>query len=209
MANDAHGSPTLENLFTETRTFPPLASFAAHANAKADEYDRARADRLGYWREQAERLAWHTPFTEVLDWSDAPVARWFADGTLNACDNAVDRHVREGRGDRVAFHFEGEPGDTQTLTYNDMHERVQKAANGLLSLGSRQGRPRRDLPPADSRSRCRDARVRAHRRDPLRRVRRLLRGEPSPTHRRRRGQARHHGRRRQPAGCPPRPEAPR
>ena len=141
MANDAQHarSPTLENLFTETRTFPPLASFAAHANATADEYDRARADRLGYWREQAERLAWHTPFTEVLDWTDAPVARWFADGTLNACDNAVDRHVREGRGERVAFHFEGEPGDTETLTYNDMHERVQKAANGLLSLGIGKG----------------------------------------------------------------------
>ena len=139
MVNDAHGSPTLENLFTETRTFPPLAGFAAHANATAHEYTRAQADRLGYWREQAERLAWKTPFTEVLDWSDAPVARWFADGTLNACDNAVDRHVREGRGDRVAFHFEGEPGDTQTLTYADMLERVQKAANGLLSLGIGKG----------------------------------------------------------------------
>jgi len=139
MANDAHGSPTLENLFTETRTFPPLASFAAHANATADEYAKAAADRLGYWADQARRLDWHTPFTEVLDWSDAPVARWFYDGTLNACDNAVDRHVREGRGDRVAFHFEGEPGDTQTLTYADVHERVQKAANGLLSLGIGKG----------------------------------------------------------------------
>jgi acetyl-CoA synthetase len=147
MANDAQttsGTPdthaaTLENLHTERRSFPPLAHFAAHANATADEYDRAQADRIGYWAEQARRLAWHTPFTETLDWSGAPVARWFADGTLNACDNAVDRHVREGRGERVAFHFEGEPGDTQTLTYADMHERVQRAANGLLSLGIGKG----------------------------------------------------------------------
>ena len=131
MVNDAHGSPTLENLFTETRTFPPLVSFAAHANATAYEYKKAAADRLGYWREEALRLAWKEPFTEVLDWSDAPVARWFSDGTLNACDNAVDRHIREGRGDRIAFHFEGEPGDTQTLTYNDIFERVQKAAGDL------------------------------------------------------------------------------
>ncbi len=130
---------TLENLHTERRTFPPLVHFAANANATADEYDKAAADRLGYWADQARQLAWHTPFTETLDWSDAPVARWFADGTLNACDNAVDRHVREGRGDRVAFHFEGEPGDTQTLTYNDLHDRVQRAANGLLSLGIGKG----------------------------------------------------------------------
>jgi len=139
MANDAHGSPTLENLFTETRTFPPLVGFAAHANATAYEYKKAEVDRLEYWREQALRLAWREPFTEILDWSGAPRARWFADGTLNACDNAVDRHIREGRGERVAFHFEGEPGDTETLTYNDMYERVQKAANGLLSLGVGKG----------------------------------------------------------------------
>ena len=146
MVNDAQPAAeaaphhtTLENLHTERRTFPPLVHFAANANATADEYDKAAADRLGYWADQARELAWHTPFTETLDWSNAPVARWFADGTLNACDNAVDRHVREGRGDRVAFHFEGEPGDTQTLTYSDLHDRVQRAANGLLSLGIGKG----------------------------------------------------------------------
>lgn len=146
MVNDAHvpgghvpSRHTLENLHTETRTFAPLASFAAHANATGFEYKKAAADRLEYWREAALRLAWKQPFSEILDWSDAPVARWFHDGTLNACDNAVDRHVREGRGDRVAFHFVGEPGDTQTITYAEMHERVQKAANGLLSLGVTKG----------------------------------------------------------------------
>src|SRR6187455_2013431 len=110
MVNDAQPesahSATLENLHTERRHFPPLAHFAANANVTEDEYAKADADRPAYWAEQARRLAWHKPFTETLDWSGAPVARWFADGTLNACDNAVDRHVREGRGDRVAFHFE-------------------------------------------------------------------------------------------------------
>lgn len=132
MVKAAH---TLENLHTERRTFKPPAALAAHANATSYEYKKAGVDRLEYWREAALRLAWHVPFTQILDWSEAPVARWFADGTLNACDNAVDRHVREGRADRVAFHFVGEPGDTQTLTYGDLHERVQRAANGLLSLG--------------------------------------------------------------------------
>ncbi|WP_062379395.1 acetate--CoA ligase [Demequina pelophila] len=138
MVNDAH-TPTFENLHRERRTFKPAVGFAVHANARAYEYKKAGVDRLEYWREAAMRLAWHRPFTEILDWTDAPFARWFYDGTLNACDNAVDRHVREGRGDRVAFHFEGEPGDTQTLTYADMHERVQRAANGLASLGVRMG----------------------------------------------------------------------
>ena len=140
MVNDAQTkSPALENLHTESRSFPPSIDFASQANARSDMYARAAADRLGFWREQAERLAWDTPFTETLDWSDAPVARWFADGTLNACDNAVDRHVREGRGDRVAFHFEGEPGDTRTLTYADMQREVSKAANALEGLGITKG----------------------------------------------------------------------
>ncbi len=146
MVNDAHvpggyapSRHTLENLHTEKRIFPPLVGMAAHANATGYEYKKAKVDTLEYWREAALRLAWHEPFTEILDWSDAPVARWFHDGTLNACDNAVDRHVREGRGDRVAFHFVGEPGDTQTLTYADMLERVQKAARGLESIGIGKG----------------------------------------------------------------------
>ncbi|WP_061961524.1 acetate--CoA ligase [Demequina flava] len=136
MVNDAQ---TIENLSTETRSFPPSPDFAAQANAQADLYTQAAADRLGFWSDQAQHLHWDTPFTETLDWSNAPVARWFADGTLNACDNAVDRHVREGRGDRVAFYFEGEPGDTRTLTYADMQREVSKAANALESLGLTKG----------------------------------------------------------------------
>jgi acetyl-CoA synthetase len=136
MANEV---PALANLHTETRAFPPSAEFAAQANAQPELYAQASADRLEFWAEQARALHWDRPFTETLDWSDAPVSRWFADGTLNACDNAIDRHVREGRGDRVAFHFEGEPGDTQTLTYRDMHQQVQKVANALESLGITKG----------------------------------------------------------------------
>ncbi len=145
MVNDAHVPTlsrtrhTIENLHRETRRFAPAADFAAHANATSTEYELAQADRLPYWRDAAHRLAWKKPFTQTLDWSDAPVARWFADGTLNACDNAVDRHVREGRGDRVAFHFEGEPGDTATITYANLLERVQKAARALGSLGVGKG----------------------------------------------------------------------
>ena len=133
-------SRDLENLLTEERRFPPSAEFAAQANVHADVYERAAADRLGFWAEQARNLvSWSTPFTEVLDWSKAPVARWFADGRLNACYNAVDRHVEAGLGDRVAINFEGEPGDTRTLTYADLQREVSRAANALVALGVRTG----------------------------------------------------------------------
>jgi len=136
MADVAH---TLANLHTESRRFAPSKEFAAHANATERLYADAEADRLAFWAEQARALHWDTPFTEILDWSDPPVARWFADGTLNACDNAVDRHVREGRGDRVAFYFEGEPGDKEIITYADLKRRVSKAANALVALGVTKG----------------------------------------------------------------------
>jgi acetyl-CoA synthetase len=133
-------SPSLENLLHETRSFPPSEEFAAQANAKAGLYEKASADRLEFWAEQARELVtWKTPFTETLDWSGAPVARWFADGTLNAAYNAVDRHVEAGHGDRVAIHFEGEPGDTLTVTYADLQQEVSRAANALTSLGVRTG----------------------------------------------------------------------
>ena len=131
---------SLENLLTETRSFPPSAEFAAQANAQAGMYDEARADRLAFWAKQAnELLTWKTPFTQTLDWSDAPVARWFADGSLNAAYNAVDRHVEAGLGDRVAIHFEGEPGDTRTVTYADLQREVSRAANALSALGVESG----------------------------------------------------------------------
>nr|WP_202628110.1 acetate--CoA ligase [Cellulomonas sp. APG4] len=120
----------------ERRAFPPSAEFAAQANAQAELYERARADREGFWAEQARSLlSWSTDFSEVLDWSGAPVARWFADGRLNACYNAVDRHVEAGRGDRVALLFEGEPGDTREITYAQLLEEVSRAAGALEALG--------------------------------------------------------------------------
>src|SRR5947209_10770055 len=129
------GNPALDNLLTENRTFPPSAEFAAAANAKADIYDRAAADREAFWAEQAEALHWHTGWDQVLDWSDAPHAKWFTGGKLNVAYNAVDRHVEAGHGDRVAFHWVGEPGDTRTVTYADLLRDVSKAANALASLG--------------------------------------------------------------------------
>ncbi|MCZ2264431.1 MULTISPECIES: acetate--CoA ligase [unclassified Isoptericola] len=133
-------APSLENLLHETRAFPPSPAFAAQANAQPSLYEEAKADRLGFWADQARELvSWSTPFTQTLDWSEAPVARWFADGQLNAAYNAVDRHVEAGRGDRVAIHFEGEPGDTRTVTYADLQREVSRAANALTSLGVTKG----------------------------------------------------------------------
>ncbi|WP_211340856.1 acetate--CoA ligase [Xylanimonas allomyrinae] len=130
----------LENLLHETRTFPPDPAFVAAANYGPSLYDDASADRLGFWAKQArELISWRTPFTQTLDWSDAPVARWFADGTLNAAYNAVDRHVEAGRGDHVAIHFEGEPGDSRTVTYADLQRDVARAANALAALGVGKG----------------------------------------------------------------------
>lgn len=134
------GDNGLENLLTEDRRFAPSPEFAAQANATRDLYAWADADPEGSWAEQARLLlSWGTPFTQALYWSDAPFAKWFADGTLNACVNAVDRHVEAGNGDRVALHFEGEPGDSRTLTYADLLREVSRAANALERLGVRTG----------------------------------------------------------------------
>jgi acetyl-CoA synthetase len=129
---------SLSNLLSENRTFPPSSEFAKNANAKADIYDEAERDRLAFWEKQASRLHWFKKWEQVLDWQP-PFAKWFVGGKLNASYNALDRHVLEGRGNRVAFYFEGEPGDTRTLTYADMLREVKKAANVLLSLGVKDG----------------------------------------------------------------------
>jgi acetyl-CoA synthetase len=116
--------------------YPPSAEFAENANATEDLYRAAEADRLEFWAEQARRLSWSSPFTEVLDWSQAPVARWFADGKLNVSFNCVDRHVEAGNGDRVAIYWEGEPvGNARTITYAQLKDEVCKAANALTALG--------------------------------------------------------------------------
>jgi acetyl-CoA synthetase len=128
-------SETLENLSSETRQFPPPADLAANANVKADAYEAAASDRLAFWAEQAGRLAWSKPWDQILDWSNPPFAKWFVGGELNLAYNCVDRHVEAGLGDRVAIHWEGEPGDTRTVTYAELLKLVSQAANTLTDLG--------------------------------------------------------------------------
>jgi acetyl-CoA synthetase len=130
---------TLSNLMHETRRFEPPAELAAHANLTAEDYDRAEADALGFWAEQAQRLTWESKWDEVLDWSNPPFAKWFVGGRLNAAYNCVDRHVEAGLGERVALHWVGEPGDTRDLTYSELKDEVSKAANALLELGVQTG----------------------------------------------------------------------
>ena len=125
---------TLENLSNETRIFQPSSEFAANANAQPIIYAEANQDRLGFWEKQASELRWDAPWNKVLDWQP-PFAKWFVGGKLNASVNCLDRHVAEGRGDRVAFHFEGEPGDTRTITYAQLLYDVKKTANALIELG--------------------------------------------------------------------------
>ncbi len=129
----------IENLLTETRRFAPSAEFASTAIATPDLYDKAQADRLGFWADQANKLHWHKPFTQILDWSNAPFAKWFHDGELNVSYNCIDRHVEAGWGKRVALFFEGEPGDQKVYTYADLLREVKKAANVLTNLGIEAG----------------------------------------------------------------------
>ncbi|MEV7383541.1 acetate--CoA ligase [Streptomyces lydicus] len=116
-------------------TFPSAEETTPQAGATADPYAQANADRESFWADEAERLHWDTKWIEVLDWSDAPFAQWFSGGKLNVAYNCVDRHVEDGHGDQVAFHWEGEPGDTRTITYADLRREVCRTANALLSLG--------------------------------------------------------------------------
>ncbi|MDI2032915.1 acetate--CoA ligase, partial [Saccharopolyspora sp. TS4A08] len=118
---------------------PPSEEFAAQANATSALYQAADADREAFWADQADRLAWDTRWNQVLDWSDAPFAKWFVDGTLNVAYNCADRHVEAGHGDRVAIHWEGEPGDSRTITYAELQREVSRTANALAELGVGKG----------------------------------------------------------------------
>jgi len=120
---------------SESRVFPPSPEFTAQANAGPELQTAADADRESFWATQAQRLHWHEPWTQVLDWSNAPVAKWFVGGRLNVAYNCVDRHVEAGNGDRVAIHWEGEPGDSRDLTYSDLLAEVSKCANTFADLG--------------------------------------------------------------------------
>lgn len=131
----AEQSPALDNLLSESRTFPPSPEFAAQANATAEDFARAEADREAFWAAQADRLHWDVRWNQVLDWSQAPFAKWFVGGKLNVAYNCVDRHVDAGYGDQIAIHWVGEPGDTRDITYAELKREVCRAANALLSLG--------------------------------------------------------------------------
>jgi acetyl-CoA synthetase len=127
-------SDSIENLSSENRTFAPSADFAALANGKADLYAQADADRLKFWEEQAGALIWEKKWETVLDWQ-SPFAKWFVGGKINATVSALDRHIADGNGERIAFHFEGEPGDTRTITYAQLLQNVSQAANALTEIG--------------------------------------------------------------------------
>jgi acetyl-CoA synthetase len=125
---------SIENLSSENRTFAPSVEFSAQANAREDLYQHADKDRLAFWDEQAEALQWEKRWDKTLQW-DSPYAQWFVGGKLNATVSALDRHVAEGHGGRIAFHFEGEPGDTRTISYAQLLTDVSKAANALTEMG--------------------------------------------------------------------------
>jgi acetyl-CoA synthetase len=131
-------STDIEALFEETRRFPPPAEFASRAAASAEMYELAAADYAEFWAQWARKLEWIRPFTQTLEWNE-PFARWFADGQLNVSANCLDRHVKAGRGEKIAFYFEGEPGDRRAITYRELLEEVGRFANGLRSLGIRKG----------------------------------------------------------------------
>ena len=130
---------TIEALYAENRTFPPSAAFVEAANlSDPGVYERANADPEAFWAEQAESLSWYRRWDTVLDW-DPPFAQWFVGGKLNVSYNCIDRHVESGKGDKVAFHWEGEPGDTRSITYSELLTEVSRAANALRELGVRKG----------------------------------------------------------------------
>jgi len=131
-------NPALSNLSHETRHFDPPEELAEQANVGEEAYDEAAADPLVFWETQAERLEWAQKWDTALDW-DPPFAKWFVGGSLNVAVNCLDRHVAAGRGDKVAIHFEGEPGDKRSITYAELTAEVCKAANALTELGVQTG----------------------------------------------------------------------
>jgi acetyl-CoA synthetase len=132
-------SETLEDLLREHRSFPPSQAFTAQANAQPGIHAQAEADFQGFWHRQAlDRIDWYTPPTEILDDSNPPFFKWFSDGELNLSYNCLDRHLSSSA-DKVAYHWIGEPGDTRTITYQDLYEEVCRFSNALKSLGVSKG----------------------------------------------------------------------
>jgi acetyl-CoA synthetase len=131
-------SDSIENLSTEDRSFLPSSEFAAQSNAQPGLYADADKDRLAFWDKQAHALTWEKKWDKTLEW-EVPYAKWFVGGKLNATVSALDRHIADGNGSRTAFHFEGEPGDTRTISYAQLLADVSKAANALTSIGIKSG----------------------------------------------------------------------
>jgi acetyl-CoA synthetase len=130
---------TIEALLSEQRLFEPPPGFSERAIVSdASIYERANGNHEGFWAEQADRLTWFRRWDSVMDW-DPPWVRWFEGGQLNASYNCLDRHVEAGGGDKVAYRWEGEPGDSRTITYAELLEDVSRLANALKSLGVRKG----------------------------------------------------------------------
>jgi acetyl-CoA synthetase len=141
MASDPQSQgAAIEDYFVEDRTFPPPADFAAQALVTGAEiYDEAEADWQGFWaRQAADLVTWYDEWHTILDWQ-LPFAQWFVGGTLNVSYNCLDRHVEAGQGQKVAYHWEGEPGDHRTVTYADLLNEVQRFANVLKGLGVGKG----------------------------------------------------------------------
>ena len=139
MSVEPSSQPEIENLMGEGQIFPPPPEFAAQANATSEVYAEAAADPEAFWARLArERISWTKPFERTLEW-DLPFAKWFGGGELNISYNCLDRHVERGLGDKVAYHWIGEPGDTRTLTYADLLAEVSRAANALRELGVEKG----------------------------------------------------------------------
>ncbi len=129
----------IEDYLSELRTFPPPEEFARSALVSdTTMYEQAEADPEEFWAAQARALTWFEPWDQVLDWQ-LPFAKWFVGGRLNVAFNCLDRHVEAGIGDKVAFHFEGEPGDRRTITYAQLLDEVGRCANALRSLGIERG----------------------------------------------------------------------
>jgi len=137
-------SQNIESLQKEDRVFAPPAEFSAKSHVKSmDDYEalhrRSLEDPEGWWSERAATLHWQKPWDQVLDWSEAPFAKWFVGGRINAAENCLDRHVAEGRGDQVAIHWVGEPGETRDLTYADLLAETCRFANALKARGIKAG----------------------------------------------------------------------
>jgi acetyl-CoA synthetase len=135
---DQHPPQAIEALQTEARRFPPPPAFARQANAQPGIHEEAARDPQAFWKSWADKLEWIEPYHTILEW-DEPFAKWFTGGKLNASVNALDRHVRAGKGDKIAYHYEGEPGDRRTITYAELLREVCRFANGLRNLGIKKG----------------------------------------------------------------------